>query len=170
MKDIFSERYSCRAYDDRPIENEKLQRIFEAIRLAPSACNRQPWTFLVIDSEEGRIAVQNSYDREWIRSAPLYVIAFGHHDKAWHRPGDGKDHTDIDVSIAVEHLCLAAAAEGLGTCWVCNFDTEKIRLTFNPGEGVEPIAIIPVGYPADGSKIPAKARKSVEEIIKWNKL
>lgn len=171
MKDIFSERYSCRAYDNgRPVEREKLMRVLEAARLAPSACNRQPWSFVVVDSSDGRKAVEEAYDREWIRTAPLFIIAFGHHGPAWHRPCDGKDHTDIDLAIAVEHICLAATAEGLCTCWVCNFDPEAIRRHFNPAPDVEPVAIIPIGYPVEGAKAPAKVRKPFEDIVKWNKL
>lgn len=167
---LFAERYSCRSYDPRPVEREKLLTVLEAVRLAPSACNRQPWTFLVVDDEAGLSAVVEAYNRDWIRSAPACIIAFGRHDEAWHRPSDGKDHTDIDVAIAIEHLCLASTAEGLGTCWVCNFDVDVIRKAFDVPVGLEPIAIIPIGYPAADSSVPAKVRKPLDEIVKWNKL
>lgn len=169
---LFEKRYSCRSYDSRQVENEKLLKVLEAVRLAPSAVNRQPWTFLVVNDEAGRRAVIESYEREWIKSAPLYIIAFGHHDKAWHRPHDNKDHTDIDVAIAVEHLCLAATEQGLGTCWVCNFNPKIIRKKFlsEKNDDLEPIAIIPIGYPSAESKEPQKLRKELDEIVKWNTL
>lgn len=162
-------RYSCRDYSDESVSREMILAVIDGARLAPSACNRQPWKFLVADSEELHRAVVDSYSRDWIKNAPVYLIACGIHDEAWHRPHDGKDHTDVDVAIAVEHLCLSAASLGLGTCWVCNFDPEVITRAFNLPEGIEPIAIIPMGYPAPGSVVPAKKRKSIDEILKWGK-
>ena len=168
---LFKDRYSCRSYDSsKPVERDSLMRILEAARVAPSAVNRQPWTFLVVDSDEGRNAVAEAYDREWIREAPIYIIVFGHHDEAWHRPCDGKDHTDIDIAIATEHICLAAAAEGLGCCWVCNFDPSVVRRAFDVPDGVEPIVIIPVGHPSADSKRADRPRKEFDNIVKWNKL
>lgn len=168
--DIFLERYSCRNFDKKPVENDKLLRVLEAARLAPSACNRQPWTFLVVNTAEGLEPIYQAYPREWIKSAPACIIAFGHHNEAWHRPHDGKDHTDIDLAIAIEHICLAATIEGLGTCWVCNFDPQIVQDAFKPAEGVEPIAIIPIGFPHPDTTLPAKVRKPLEEVVKWNSL
>lgn len=161
-------RYSCRDYSDRPVSHDTLRAVLDIVRLAPSACNRQPWKFLVADSDEQRQAILSSYERPWIKSAPEFIVACGIHDEAWHRGCDGKDHTDVDLSIAIEHLCLAATALELGTCWVCNFDPVPVSKAFGLPEGVEPIAIIPIGYPADGA-VPAKKRKSLDEIVKWGK-
>lgn len=162
-------RYSCRGYSDKSVPRDLIVAVFDAMRLAPSACNRQPWKFLVIDTPKLCQAIRKSYDREWFNSASVYVVALGIHDEAWHRPYDGKDHTDVDVSIAVEHFCLAASTLGLGTCWVCNFDPAVLNEALSLPEGVEPIAIIPLGYPIDGSQIPEKKRKSLDEIVKWGK-
>ncbi|MDE6393734.1 MAG: nitroreductase family protein, partial [Duncaniella sp.] len=109
------------------------------------------------------------YTRDWIKTAPEFIIACGVHDEAWHRQMDGKDHTDVDVSIAVEHLCLAATSLGLATCWVCNFDPEIIRRAFRLPEGMEPVAIIPIGFPAEPDVIPAKKRKAMDEIVRRGK-
>ena len=162
-------RYSCRSYTSAPVSRETILAVMEAAQAAPSACNRQPWEFIIATDADSKRTVLESYDREWIKSAPVFIIACGRHDEAWHRPADGKDHTDIDVSIAIEHICLAATSLGLGTCWVCNFDTEKIRRGFNLPDNIEPIAIIPLGYPSDGSVIPEKKRKPLDEIVKWGK-
>lgn len=161
-------RYSCRDYKPEPVPADIVRAVLDAVRLAPSACNRQPWKFLVIDTPELREAVQKSYSREWLRDAPVYIVALGLHDEAWHRPVDGKDHTDVDVAIAVEHLCLAATTLGLGSCWICNFDPAVIVEALSLPEGVEPVAIIPLGYPANAD-IPEKKRKSLDEIVKWGK-
>ena len=149
-------RYSCRGYSDKSVPRDLIVAAFDAMRL-------------VIDTPELCQAIRKSYDREWFNSAPVYVVALGLHDEAWHRPYDGKDHTDVDVSIAVEHFCLAASTLGLGTCWVCNFDPAVLNEALSLPEGVEPIAIIPLGYPIDGSQIPEKKRKSLDEIVKWGK-
>lgn len=170
LYNLARERFSCRSYADRAVERDTLLAVLDIARLAPSACNRQPWLFLVADSDELREAVVRSYPREWIKSAPEFIVACGLHSEAWHRGCDGKDHTDVDVSIAVEHLCLGATSMDLATCWVCNFDPEVIRGAFNLPADVEPVAIIPVGYPAEGTEIPAKKRKELSEIVKWGKL
>ncbi len=149
--------------------DDDLMAVLDVVRLAPSACNRQPWLFIIAQGDDEREAVIKSYPREWIKTAPVYIIACGIHDQAWHRPADGKDHTDVDVSIAVEHLCLAATSMHLATCWVCNFEPEIIRQAFRLPEGVEPIAIIPLGYPAEGTEAPAKTRKALSDIIRHGK-
>lgn len=162
---LAQQRYACRSYSPAPVADDTLMAVLDVARLAPSACNRQPWLFVIADSRDEREAVARSYSRDWIKTAPVYIIACGRHDKAWHRQSDGKDHTDIDIAIAVEHLCMAATALHLATCWVCSFDTEIIRSAFRLPDGIEPIAIIPLGYPAEGSVTPAKDRLPLTDIV-----
>lgn len=166
---LAQQRFSCRSYADTPVPEDTLMAVLDVARLAPSACNRQPWMFIIADSADEREAVVESYPREWIKNAPVYIIACGMHDQAWHRPSDGKDHTDVDVSIAVEHLCLAATSMHLATCWVCNFDADVIRKAFNLPENMEPEAIIPLGYPAEGTQIPVKTRHHLADIVRRGK-
>lgn len=166
---LAAERYSCRKYTNAPVSRELIMAVLDTVRLAPSACNKQPWKFLVLDTPELRDIVIRSYSRDWIKEAPVCIVALGLHDEAWHRSFDGKDHTDVDVSIAVEHLCLGAASLGLGTCWVCNFDPAIVREGLNLPDNVEPIAIIPMGYPNSDGTIPEKKRKPFDEIVKWGK-
>lgn len=166
---LMNRRFSCRGYDtERVVGRDHIEAVLEAARVAPSACNRQPWKFLVANTDEARNVVVESYNRDWIRTAPAFIIAIGDHGQAWHR-ADGKDHTDVDLSIAIEHICLAATALGLGTCWVCNFDAAIIRSGFNLPADLEPIAIIPIGYPATDCTVAAKNRKSADDIIVWGK-
>lgn len=165
---LASGRYSCRCYDGTPVPDSTVSLLLEAARVAPSACNRQPWLFVVANTPELAQDVISTYDREWIRTASTFIIACGDHEQSWHR-GDGKDHCDVDVAIAVEHICLAASALGLGTCWVCNFDKEKLIRVLDLPDNVEPVAIIPVGRPADGGTVPQKKRKTLEEITVWGK-
>lgn len=167
--ELISERYSCRGYKNEPLDNELIMKVLEGVRLAPSACNRQPWKFLIITSEEGRNKIAECYNRDWIKTAPAFIVAMGDHSTAWHRADDNKDHTNVDLAIAVEHLCLTAKTLGLGTCWICNFDWKRFNELFAPPENWEAIAIIPIGYP-ETDNTPKKVRKSLDEIITWEKL
>ena len=164
-----NERYSCRNYrcGVAPSRDE-LRAIVDAARLAPSACNRQPWLFLVADADPLRSEIASCYPREWAAGAGAFIVCLGDHSQAWHR-GDGKDHTDVDLSIAAEHICLAATTLGLATCWICNFDVERLRDVLNLPDNMEPVALLSVGYPADGQLPTPKNRKPIEDIILWEK-
>ena len=162
LLDIVRNRYSCRSYLDKPVEEEKVVYLNECMRLAPSAVNRQPWKFRIVRSAEGREKLQSCYSRPWFNEAPLYILASLLHDEEWVR-ADGKAHGNIDVAIAVEHLCLAATEQGLGTCWVCNFDAERCHQLFEMPETEEPVVIIPVGYPA--TEPTPRLRKAPEELF-----
>ncbi|MCM1068228.1 MAG: nitroreductase family protein [Muribaculaceae bacterium] len=161
------ERYSCRAYSPEIPADSLIDAVLEDARLAPSACNRQPWRFIVVgpDDAAGRKAVNEAYVRDWIASAPIYIVVCGCPDEAWVRPFDGKNHLDIDLAIATEHICLSATAHGLGTCWVCHFDPAVLRAGLELDSSLEPMAIIPIGFPAEGTVAPEKKRKSLTDIV-----
>lgn len=161
--ELAKNRYSCRDYQSKSVEREKLDYIMECVRMAPSAVNRQPWKFRIINSKEEREKLCRCYNREWFATAPVIVIASILHHEEWVR-ADGKHHGDIDIAIAVEHLCLAATEQGLGTCWVCNFDAVLCKELFGLDSNEEAAVLIPLGYPADEPK--EKNRKATEEIIK----
>ena len=163
--ELVAGRYSCRNYKDMPVSEDLILKIIEAARLAPSAVNRQPWKFLILDTPELKQSVIDCYSRDWVKTAPVFIVALGDHSSAWHRGGDNKDHTDVDLSIAVEHICLAASSLNLGSCWICNFDADKFKRELNIPSDLEPVAIIPIGYPAD--TVIEKKRKPIEEIVKW---
>lgn len=162
--DLVKARCSVRSYEPRPVEQEKLDYILECVRLAPSAVNFQPWRFAVVTDPERLAALKTAYPREWIQTAPCIIVACGNHEESWHRKLDGKDHADVDVSIAVEHLCLAAAEQGLGTCWVCNFDVPRCREVMHLPDSLEPVALIPLGY-SSATEMPEKKRKSLQDIL-----
>ncbi|MFO7154592.1 MAG: nitroreductase family protein [Caldicoprobacter oshimai] len=162
-------RYSCRSYKKVPVEKEKLEQVLEAGRIAPSACNLQPFYFVVVTDEDLKQKVASSYRGQWIKDAPAIIVACGDHSKSWKR-ADGKDHCDIDVAIAVDHMTLAAAELGLGTCWVCAFDAAKCREVLNLPAHIEPVVLLPIGYPADkGNPDRHQAqRKKLDDIVRWN--
>lgn len=165
FKELVEARESVRAYSAREIEKEKLEYIMECTRWAPSAVNFQPWYFYIVRSEEGQKKLQECYPRDWFNTAPLYILACVDHSRSWKRKTDGKDHADIDIAIGVEHLCLAAAEVGLGTCWVCNFDAARCRLLFGLPDHLEPAVIVPVGYPEREEAKKPRERLGYGEII-----
>ena len=160
--DLTKLRYSCRSYQERAVEKEKIEYVMECVRMSPSAVNRQPWRFRVVESEAERQKLCQCYNREWFATAPTYIIASVLHNEEWVR-SDGKHHGNIDVAIAVEHLCLAAAEQGLGTCWVCNFDVELCSRLFDIPANEEVAVLIPIGYAADEPK--EKVRKNIDAIV-----
>lgn len=163
FKELATQRFSARGYTDEAVSSADIDYIMDCVRLAPSATNRQPWKFLLISSEEGKQQIRQCYNRPWFSTAPLYILCLKATDGCWTRPSDGWKSADLDLGIAVEHLCLAAAERGLGTCWVCNYDVEATARLF-PVEGFEAVAVIPVGHPAPDAPHPAKKRKEVSEI------
>lgn len=166
FKDLSYARFSCRNYSPKAIPADLLSDVLEAARLAPSACNRQPWRFYVISDPAVKAKVLSKSKPAFL-DAPVVIAAVGIHDEAWHRPADGKDHTDVDVAIAVEHMCLAATACGLASCWVCSFDTVATKEALALSDGEEPIALLPLGFAAEGVCAPEKSRKSLDAILKW---
>jgi nitroreductase len=162
--DVVRDRYSVRAYKPDPIEEEKLSRVLEAARLAPTAVNRQPFQLLVLRTEGREEELGRIYRKEWFVQPPLVIGAVGLKEDGWRRR-DGKSYVDVDVAIAMDHLILAATNEGLGTCWVGAFDPDAAREVLNLPDDVEPIAFTPLGYAADEPK-PIK-RKSLDELVRY---
>ncbi|MEJ2024908.1 MAG: nitroreductase family protein [Deltaproteobacteria bacterium] len=146
--ELAKNRYSCRNYEERAVEDEKLELVLEAGRVAPSAVNFQPWHFFVIRDKKNLQRLHPVYHREWFRTAPCVVVICGDHGQSWKRK-DGKDHCDIDIGIVTDHMTLQATALGLATCWVCNFDAAMTRELFELPEHLEPMVLLPLGYPLD---------------------
>lgn len=159
-------RYSVRNYTSQPVTDEQLQYMLEVARLAPSAVNLQPWSFIVVRERELLDSLSAAYSRDWFKTAPCCIVVCGNHNESWHRRYDGKDHCDIDIAIATEHLALAATELGLGSCWVCNFDADVCKQVLQLPEGVEPIVLLPIGYPAQEAA-PEKKRKSFDDVVIW---
>jgi nitroreductase len=166
--DLAKSRYSLRSYQSRPVEEEKLNYLLECGRVAPSAANYQPWEIFVVREEPLRSKILSTYDRKWFATAPVILVFCGNHQKGWKR-FDGKDHTDIDIAILVDHITLAATEQGLGTCWICNFDAAGCREILGLPEHMEPIALLPLGYPGDESDDRSRhlKRKPLAEIVRY---
>lgn len=159
-------RYSSRNYLNKPVEDEKIMQILEAARVAPSAANRQPCLYYVIKSTEGLQKIKECYKRDWFNQAPVVIAICVNHNISWKR-ADGKDHSDIDVAIAVDHLTLAATDLGLATCWICNFDAQLAHQALNLQPNVEPVVLLPIAYPADFADVTRHTtmRKDINELV-----
>ena len=160
--ELVRSRYACRAYLPEPIEKEKLTRLLEAVRLAPSGSNRQPWKFVLVgDPEVKRRLVHACANQRFIATAPIVVVGCGlmpDRMMSCGVPGD-----PVDVAIAMEHLSLAATAEGLASCWIGAFSQDEVREVLGVPSTVRVIELMTIGYPADRPR--AKPRKALEEIV-----
>ena len=162
---LCQKRASVRDYLPTSPSAEAVARIKEAVRLAPSACNKQPWRFFYVTQPDVLAKLCETYPRPWLATAPALFVAVKNVAENWVRPADQHAHGDIDLAIAVEHLCLAAAEEGLGTCWVCNFDTQACAEILNLGANWQPVAMTPIGFPGEKHQDAGRKRKPVEEVF-----
>lgn len=175
--DLANKRYSVRNYKDTPVPNEKLNRCIEAARLAPSACNSQPWKFIILDDPDLREkASKAAFEgvlkfNSFVFKAPVLVLIVSERQKMSAKFGSlvkRKNLSQMDVGITAEHFCLQAAEEGLGTCMLGWFNEKKVKnlLAIPKFKRVE--LLISVGYSADDN-IPHKNRKTTDEIASCNK-
>jgi nitroreductase len=158
-------RYSCRAYQDKNIEKEKLSQILEAARLAPSAKNQQDWRFVVVtDKEKKHKLVEATNNQTFIENAGAIIVACSVSSEVMRC---GQAVGPIDVAIALEHICLQAAQLGLATCWIGSFYPDKVRPIVGIPQDVAIIELMALGYPADKQKEPK--REPMEKIVCYEK-
>lgn len=159
-------RYSVRAYHDKDIPDEVLRRILEAARLAPSASNRQDWKFIIVkDPELKQQVAQAARHQMFIAQAPVIIAGVSlNPDRLMSCEVPAYA---VDLGIAMEHIALAAVAEGLGTCWIGDFSQNRVKELLKVPEEYKVVELMPLGYPADKPRV--KVRKSLEEIISYDK-
>ena len=162
--DVVRSRRSIRAYKPDAVPDDVLDRVLEAARLAPSACNIQPTQLYVVRSADKRAALGASYGQAWFTGAPVIICACARPGDAWCR-GDGKSYADVDVAIALDHLTLAAAAEGLGTCWIGAFQVAALRSVLELPPHLDPVAMTPLGWPAESPE--ARPRKPLSDMVEY---
>jgi len=157
-------RKSVRSFLDRPVEQEKLQRVLDAARMAPSARNRQEWRFVVVTEQETRRRLADAASGQaFVAEAPVVLVGCAETDQ--HQMRCGHKCFPIDVAIAMDHLSLAAVAEGLGTCWIGAFSAEEVRSVLGIPSEIEVVELMPVGYPADPAPV-EKNRLSLDTITR----
>ncbi|MDA3939363.1 MAG: nitroreductase family protein [Spirochaetia bacterium] len=166
---LISERESIRSYDiNRKIPKDILEGILDAGRLAPSAGNRQPWEFLLVSSNEMLGKIRPCYKADWFQAAPHILIVKGYKNLAWTRADDGYNALETDLTIAMDHMILAAENEGIGTCWIAAFTPKVLRESLELKENEEVYAITPLGYQIEGfQKKERKKRKSFDEVVRF---
>ncbi len=164
FSELVDKRCSVRGFSQKGVERNKILQILHAARRAPSACNNQPWIFIVCYKEETRKNPAAVYDWEWFVNAPAIIAVCFDKSVSWKR-GDGKEYGEVDAAIAMDHITLQAAEMGLGTCWIGAFNADKAKRVLRLPAGVEPVPFTPLGYPQVASK--KKARKPLEEIVHW---
>jgi nitroreductase len=176
--DLVRHRQSVRNYDPtRPVEQEKLERCIEAVRLAPSACNAQPWKLIIVDDPDLKKKVAKAASSKWLgfngftAQAPILVVIVREDPNLTSKLGTvlkDKPYTIMDVGIAAEHFCLQAASEGLGTCIMGWFDEPAVKKLLGIPDKKRAELIITLGYPAKDI-IRQKIRKRTEEICSYNR-
>jgi nitroreductase len=156
------QRYSCRAYAERPVEEDKLERILEAARLAPSARNEQEWRFIVVRERATREKLQVAANNQsFVAQAPVILVCCGLNPE--YRMRCGQATAPIDVSIAMEHIALQAVREGLGTCWIGSFYPDQVRPLLGIPEEAAIVELMTLGYPADRPR--PKSRLPLDDIV-----
>ncbi len=167
--DLISGRESVRDYDsDKKVEKSILIKIANAGRIAPSAANRQPWKFLIISSTKMLQKVRPCYSREWFKQAPHILIAVGDKSKSWIRKTDDYNFVETDLAIAMDHMILAAEAEGVGTCWISAFDNTLLREALQLANNEVVYSITPLGYQNGGyQKKGEKIRKTIDDVVEF---
>ncbi len=162
LKEAILQRKSIRSYEDKAVPEDKLNAVLEAARMAPSGANRQPWKFVVVrDSEKRKQLSAASGGQGHVAEAPVVIAAVGtmpENIMVCEVPG-----YPVDLSIAVDHMTLAAVDEGLGTCWIGAFKQDMARDVLGVPESCKIVALLTLGYPKDAGR--PKDRKSIDEIV-----
>jgi nitroreductase len=177
FENVIKTRTSVRDSSQKLVEEEKISYVFECARLAPSWANSQCWNFVVIKNKKTieRISRASIINR-WLKKVPVIIAACG--DTRGSGSRNGINYFLVDVSIAMEHLVLAATDKGLGTCWIAGFDEKKVKEILEIPKHIRVVALTPLGYPADKSSFvgklfkvvtQSKKRKSVGSIVHENK-
>ena len=169
FSELIQTRESIRDYDpDRTVNHQVIKRILDAGRLAPSAANRQPWKFILVSSADMLKKVKECYHKPWFKDAPHILIVSGDMNESWTRSYNGYNSIETDLTIAMDHMILAAENEGVGTCWIAAFDTSILYKALGLSDNEKVFAITPLGYPHEGfNKKSNKIRKELKEVVKY---
>lgn len=168
--DLIAKRRSIRKYEDRRIEDDKLERVLNAARLAPSGKNVQAWKFIVVrDQKIKEQLVPACKGQKFMAQADAAIAVVVNEEEVYQGHGNYMTSFAVDGAIALDHLTLAATYEGLGTCWIGAFDEEQVREILEVPRPYRIVALTPLGYPAHEGR--DRGRKSLEEVViydKWN--
>jgi len=164
--DAIRKRRSIRAWQNRPVEDHKLQAVLEAGRLAPSASNRQEWRYVVVrDAALRANLAEAAHGQTFVGEAPVVIVGCAKTDG--HRMSCGEPCYPIDVAISMDHMTLKAVEEGLGTCWIGAFNQAAVKKLLGIPDDVRVVELMPLGYPADEPA--ARPRLAADDIIMYDK-
>ncbi len=167
FEQLILNRYSCRHYADQVVEDQLLDKVLEAARLAPTAANRQPIQIIVIKTKNQEEKLLKIYPKEWFVQPPLVICVCSQPEKGWVRKKyDNRNYAVVDAAIVVDHITLQAADLGLGTCWIGDFNPQAARDYLGLPEDVEPVAFTPLGYPLDQPQ--PKIRKDIKDLVRYD--
>lgn len=165
LMEAIQKRYSCRSYIDKPVEPDKLEKITESARLAPSAKNMQEWRFVFVTEPDKKQKVALAANEQlFLAKASVIIVACSNTDYIM---SCGQPSGPIDVAIALEHIALAATSVGLATCWIGAFDPKNVKPIMNIPKDIEIVDLMALGYPADTEK--HNSRLPVDKIVSYNK-
>ena len=160
--EVLKTRRSIRSYKPDAVSDQQLQKLAEAVNLAPTACNKQPFKLLLVRDPEMRKTICANTHFGFLAEAPVIAVMLTNESASWTRY-EGNPAADIDASIAMEHLVLAAAAEGLGTCWICAFSRPEMNAALKISAPWSAFALSPIGYAAAGPR--PFTRKNLSEVV-----
>lgn len=163
--ELAKSRYSCRNFSEKKVEKEKIDKIIEAARIAPTAVNFQPQKIMLLQTKEQLSKLKECTKYGW--NAPIIFVICYDKTISWKRKYDGKDEGIIDASIVTTHMMLEAQDLGLGSTWIGSFDPEKLRKEYHLPGNLEAVALLAIGYPAKDAK-PSEnhdKRKKQKEIM-----
>lgn len=176
FNDLALRRYSCRSYRDEPVEREKIDNCVQAARLSPSACNSQPWSFIVIDDPQQARRLPPALQQKgmpmngFTRNCNAYIVIVEERANISARFGGllkNQHYSQMDIGIAAEHIALCAADQGLGSCIIGWFDNSALRKILGFPRGKKVRLIVALGYPQKEETRP-KVRKALEDIVHYN--
>jgi nitroreductase len=162
--DLINKRYSVRSYKPDHIEEDKINIILNAARLAPTASNRQPFRIILIKTLGKEAELFTIFPKKWFARAPIVICVCGLPSEAWVR-NDSKIYLDVDVAIVMDYMILAATDLGLGTCFIAAFDSNNARKVLSLPDNVEPLLFTPLGYPDILPGI--RERKKLEDLVHY---
>lgn len=174
MMKLFEQRTSCRSYMEKEVSDEMIGQCIEAARLAPSACNKQPWRFIIVKDATTRQKICDScllpgLPMPWLRKAPVIAVLCAKPETVTHKIApmlSGVKYELLDCGIAGEHFVLAAEALNLGTCWIGWFAPRKLKKLLGIPRNIKPLSLISLGFPEERSE--PRSRLATEEIVRYD--